>query len=86
MTANAKTDIPCDECLVLSVCKNRGNIQCGLLYTWAIENQGRWEEMIEYLPNFMNITISNDPVVEGSVRKIRGFINSSPLVTKKLDH
>ena len=44
--------IPCKDCLVLAVCRNRKGIRCNLLLKYAVNsNHNVWKEMVQYLPN-----------------------------------
>ncbi len=44
--------VPCKDCLVLSVCRNRKGIRCSLLFEYVLNsNRNVWKEMIQYLPN-----------------------------------
>ncbi len=52
--------IPCKECLIYPVCKNKKEVRCSLLINWMSRGGYDYMTLILYLPNWTSI-ISDDP-------------------------
>lgn len=46
--------IPCEQCLILPMCKNRRGISCDLLYKWADEHSIK--ELFRVLPKIISVS------------------------------
>lgn len=46
--------IPCKDCLVLAICKNKKKVYCSLMFYWCTHNGlpagEHWELVHKYLP------------------------------------
>lgn len=52
--------IPCKDCLVLAVCKNKEEISCPILFNWMNTAGYTFTDTLKYLPNWKTILIHED--------------------------
>ena len=54
--------IPCKECLIYAICRNKKNISCSLLFNW-MNTECDKEDVYKLLSNWKNIDNGFDKIV-----------------------
>ena len=65
--------IPCNECLIYAICKNKRKIECRILFNWIIKFKGNGTITKDYLPNWIEISKVKNGVCEDFVYKINNI-------------
>ena len=78
-------DIPCKECLVLPMCRNKKELECSMLYDWVGDDLKTTNELIDMFPN--KATLMGKSIIlengEGGYKIRFLYANSEPILKLK---